>query len=60
MVIVKTTYTTLTGRSRTSYGCGYSPRSASEAQQAALHDLRNYSWGWKPEFGFEVVESLRY
>ncbi|PUB88571.1 MAG: hypothetical protein B6D72_13850 [gamma proteobacterium symbiont of Ctena orbiculata] len=60
MVIVKTRYTTLTGRERTSYGCGYSPRSAAEAQQAALHDLRNYSWGWKPEKGYEVVESLRY
>ncbi|MES9994373.1 MAG: hypothetical protein ABW098_20680 [Candidatus Thiodiazotropha sp.] len=60
MVIVKTTYTTLTGRNRSSYGCGYSPRSAREAEQAALYDLRNYSWGWKPEFGYEVVESLRY
>ncbi|MEW8507513.1 MAG: hypothetical protein AB2598_12485 [Candidatus Thiodiazotropha sp.] len=60
MVIVKTTYTTLTGRTRTSYGCGYSPRSTREAEQAALYDLRNYSWGWKPELGHEVVESLRY
>ncbi|MEW8630939.1 MAG: hypothetical protein AB2591_13155 [Candidatus Thiodiazotropha sp.] len=60
MVIVKTTYTTLTGRTRTSYGCGYSPRSAAEAEQAALYDLRNYSWGWKPEKGYEVVESLHY
>jgi hypothetical protein len=60
MVIVKTTYTTRTGRSRTSYGCGYSPRSVREAQQAALYDLRNYSWGWKPEMGYEVLQSLRY
>jgi hypothetical protein len=60
MVIVKTTYTTKTGRTRTSYGCGYSPRSAGEAQQAALYDLRNYSWGWKPEMGYEVFKSLRY
>lgn len=60
MVIVKTTYTTLTGRTRTSYGCGYSPRSAAEAEQAALYDLRNYSWGWKPEKGYEVMESFRY
>jgi hypothetical protein len=60
MVIIKTTYTTHTGRSRTSYGCGYSPRSAAEAKRSALYDLRNYSWGWKPEMGYEVVESLRY
>ncbi|MET0027443.1 MAG: hypothetical protein ABW101_07370 [Candidatus Thiodiazotropha sp.] len=60
LVIVKTHYTTLTGRERTSYGCGYSPRSATEAEQAALYDLRNYSWGWKPEFGYEVMEKSRY
>jgi hypothetical protein len=60
LMIVKTRYTTLTGRERTSYGCGYSPRSASEAEQAAVYDLRNYSWGWKPEFGYEVMENRRY
>ncbi len=60
MVIVKTSYTTLTGRPRTSYGCGYSPRSAAEAEQAAVYDLRNYSWGWKPEMGYKVMESFRY
>ncbi|MET0066365.1 MAG: hypothetical protein ABW076_08480 [Candidatus Thiodiazotropha sp.] len=60
LVIVKTRYTTLTGRQRTSYGCGYSPRSAAEAEQAALYDLRNYSWGWKPELGYEVMVKSRY
>jgi hypothetical protein len=60
LVIVKTVYTTLRGKSRTSYGCGFSPRSAAEAEQAALYDLRNYSWGWKTEFGYEVVEWVRY
>jgi hypothetical protein len=60
MVIVKTTYTTMTGRSRTSYGCGYSPHSARQAERAALYDLRNYSWGWKPEMGYEVMESFHY
>jgi hypothetical protein len=60
MVIVKTHYTNATGRTRTSYGCGYSSRSSSEAEQAALYDLRNYSWGWRPEFGYEVLEALRY
>jgi hypothetical protein len=60
LVIVKTVYTTLRGKPRTSYGCGFSNRSAAEAEQAALYDLRNYSWGWKPEFGYEVVERVRY
>jgi hypothetical protein len=60
MVIIKTSYTTHTGRTRTSYGCGYSARSSKAAEQAAVYDLRNYSWGWKPGFGYEVVESIRY
>jgi hypothetical protein len=60
MVIIRTAYTTITGRNRTSYGCGYSPRSPQEAERAALYDLRNYSWGWKPEMGYEVMESFRY
>ncbi|MCG7981742.1 MAG: hypothetical protein JAY90_03210 [Candidatus Thiodiazotropha lotti] len=60
VVIVKTVYNTLRGRPRTSYGCGFSPVSAGEAERAALYDLRNYSWGWKPEFGYEVMERFRY
>jgi hypothetical protein len=60
MVIIKTSYNTHTGRTRTSYGCGYSARSPKAAEQAAVYDLRNYSWGWKPGFGYEVVESIRY
>jgi len=60
VVIVRTRYTTVTGRKRTSYGCGYSPRSTDAAERAAVYDLRNYSWGWKPEFGYEVVQTLRY
>ena len=60
MAIVKTRYTTFTGRSRTSYGCGYSPRSAAEAEREAVYDLRNYSWGWKPAFGFTVVNAFYY
>ena len=60
LVIVKTQYTTLRGLPRTSYGCGYSPRSAVEAERAAVYDLRNYSWGWKPEMGYEVEKAFRY
>ncbi len=59
MVIVKTQYKTAAGRTRTSYGCGYSPRSSAEAEQAAVYDLHNYSWGWKPELRYEVIESFR-
>jgi hypothetical protein len=60
MVIVKTQYTTAVGKNRTSYGCGYSRRSRAAAERAAVNDLRNYSWGWKSEFGYEVVQALRY
>ncbi len=60
LIIVKTRYNTRTGQTRTSYGCGFSPRSAAEAEQAALYDLRNYSWGWRPEFGYEVMEKTRF
>ena len=60
MVIIKTQYITAVGRARTSYGCGDSARSAAGAEQAAVYDLRNYSWGWKPEFGYEVMRAFRY
>lgn len=60
VVIIKTEYTTARGTNRTSYGCGFSARSAGEAEQAALYDLRNYSWGWKQEHGYQVVEAFRY
>lgn len=60
MAIVKTRYTSATGHARTSYGCGYNPRSAAQAEQAAIDDLRNYSWGWKPGFGYTLMKVLRY
>ena len=60
MVIVKSQYETLTGKQRTSYGCGYSARSLQEAGEAALTDLQNYSWGWKPEHGYQVVKQHEY
>ena len=60
MAIVKTRYTTFTGRARTSYGCGYSPRSAAEAEREAVYDLRNYSWAWKPAFGYTVIKAFVY
>jgi len=60
MVIIKTQYISVIGHPRTSYGCGYSARSAAEAEQSAVYDLRNYSWGWKPEFGYEVIKAFRY
>ena len=60
MVIIKTRYTTVIGTTRTSYGCGYAGNSKAQAERAAVYDLRNYSWGWKPEFGYEVMEAVRY
>ncbi|MCU7932753.1 MAG: hypothetical protein KZQ90_18300 [Candidatus Thiodiazotropha sp. (ex Codakia rugifera)] len=60
VAIIKTEYITARGKNRTSYGCGFSARSAGEAEQAALYDLRNYSWGWKQEYGYKVVEAFRY
>ncbi|MEJ2407360.1 MAG: hypothetical protein P8171_24405 [Candidatus Thiodiazotropha sp.] len=60
VVIIKTRYMTAIGTTRTSYGCGYAANSKAQAERAAVYDLRNYSWGWKPEFGYEVMETFRY
>jgi hypothetical protein len=60
VIVVKSTYKTQLGKSRTSYGCGFSPRSYSEAQWRALKDLQSYSWGWTPTLGFEVVKQFNY
>jgi hypothetical protein len=58
MVIIKTKYNTphktVMGNTRTSYGCGFSEKSSAEAEQAAINNLRSYSWGWKKEFGYEL------
>lgn len=60
VVIVKTEYQTLIGKQRTSYGCGISGHSTEHARDLAVYNLRNYSWGWKPEFGYQVQETLTY
>lgn len=58
MVIIKTIYTTpfktKMGNIRTSYGCGFSDTSLSDAEKTAVNNLRSYSWGWKSDFGYEV------
>ena len=59
-VIVKTEYTTRIGRQRTSYGCGFSEHSAQHAIDLAIYNLRNYSWGWKTEYGYQVQEEFSY
>jgi hypothetical protein len=59
LVIVSTEYRTLTGKPRTSYGCGFAV-SATQARRSALENLRTYSWGWKPEFGYRVVEQIEF
>jgi len=59
-VVVKTEYKGFRSKPRTSYGCGFSPYSYPSAEQEALRDLRNYSWGWKPEYGYSVIKKLKY
>jgi len=54
LIIIKTAYKTWRGKTRTSYGCGFSQKSTVQAKQRALTNLRSYSWEWKPEFGFEL------
>ncbi len=58
MIIIKTKYRTpyktTMGDTRTSYGCGFSERSFAEAEQAAVKNLRSYSWGWKNDYGYEL------
>ena len=60
LVVVKTKYQTYTGRTRTSYGCGFSPQSAIGAEELAINDLRTYSWGWKPSHGYNQVQVERF
>ncbi|MCP4283503.1 MAG: hypothetical protein GY792_03485 [Gammaproteobacteria bacterium] len=60
IVVIKTNYKTYIGKMRTSYGCGFSPVSTKAAEDLAISDLRAYSWGWKPDYGYDKVESLRY
>ena len=60
VIIVRTQYANWRGKQRTSYGCGFSPNSYEEAGLAALNDLRNFSWEWKLEYGYEVIEKSQY
>jgi hypothetical protein len=60
VIVVKADYETQWGQRRINYGCGFSPKSLSEAQWRALRDLQSHSWGWHPNLGFEVVEKLKY
>jgi len=60
VVILKTHYRTRLGKPRTSYGCGFSAGSTEQAGQAALHDLQSHDWGWKPEYGYQLVKSFSY
>jgi hypothetical protein len=60
VLILRAEYTNWRGKSRISYGCGFSPISSKEAGQAALDNLRNYAWGWKAEDGYQVVEERQF
>ncbi len=54
MVIIKSSFKTVRGKNRTSYGCGFSPISSTDAEVIAVKNLSSYSWGWKSEFGYEL------
>ncbi len=54
LIIIKTSYKTRRGKARTSYGCGFSHQSSADAKQLAIKNLSSFSWGWKPEFGYEL------
>ncbi len=54
LVIIKSSYTTRIGKNRTSYGCGFNRQASAAAEQAAIRNLRSFSWGWKPKFGYKL------
>ncbi|MCP3671367.1 MAG: hypothetical protein GY814_13220 [Gammaproteobacteria bacterium] len=54
VIIIKSRYETRIGKIRTSYGCGFSQHSSAEAKRIAVKNLRSFSWGWKPGFGYEL------
>lgn len=60
VVILKSSYQTIRGKQRTSYGCGFDAGSAETAELKAIDNLRSYSWGWKPETGYEVLQRFSY
>ena len=60
MVIIKSSYKTRIGKERTSYGCGFNRQAPAAAEQAAIRNLRSFSWGWKPEFGYELHARHRF
>ena len=61
VIIVKSEYKNWRNRERTSYGCGYSAVSYTEALQNALHNLNNYAWGWDlKRDGYNVFKKFKY
>jgi hypothetical protein len=58
--MIKVQYTNPRGKIRESYGCGFSPSSREDAIRLATKDLRSYSWAWRSEMGYEVVQEKRF
>ncbi len=58
--MIKVQYKNPRGRVRISYGCGFSHSSEKDAIRLATEDLRSFSWAWRPELGYDVVQSQRY
>ncbi len=61
VIVIKSDWDNWRGNQRTNYGCGFSAKSYGDALWAAIGDLQNHAWGWKPDRdGYELIEKRRY
>jgi hypothetical protein len=61
VIVIKSDWSNWRGKHRTNYGCGFSADSYEDALWAAIGDLQNHAWGWKPDRdGYELIEKLHY
>jgi hypothetical protein len=61
VIVIKSEFEDWRGKSRSAMGCGFSPRSYTDAELDAVRDLQAYFWGWKPDqHGYEVVRKFTY
>jgi len=59
-VMIRAQYTSPRRKKRISYGCGFSASTKQHAIHLATKDLRSYSWAWRPEMGFEIVQEKQF
>jgi hypothetical protein len=61
VMVIKSEWSNWRGKPRTNYGCGFSADSYDDALWAAIRDLQNHAWGWKPDRdGYQLIEKRRY